>query len=62
MECMLPLKIELKYGDLIYLNIIKQYDKFYSIVIYTDGNKNLQYLFTIHSINLDMAVFTKSNF
>ena len=62
MECMLPLKIELKYGDLIYLNIIKQYDKFYSIVIYTDGNKNLQCLFTIRSINLDMAVFAKSNF
>ena len=62
MECMLPLKIELKYGDLIYLNIIKQYDKFYSIVIYTDRNKNLQYLFTIRSINLDMAVFAKSNF
>ena len=62
MECMLPLKIELKYGDLIYLNIIKQYDKFYSIVIYIDGIKNLQYLFTIRSINLDMAVFAKSNF
>ena len=62
MECMLPLKIELKYGDLIYLNIIKQYDKFYSIVIYTDGNKNLQYLFTIRSINLDMAFLAKSIF